>query len=115
MSLSHIQEALSCFRVVSFQPNLDSAPLSHRGEWLLCIQRTDAGHRALTTIPLTPHQFRPHLATIRDALAAQHVYWVDWNSDRDLCDSDICLDSASRRLLQALTARQIKEPGGATD
>lgn len=106
----HAQETLSHFRVVSFQPNLETAPLSQRGEWLLCIQRTDAGHRAMTTIPLTPRQFRPHLATIREALAAQHVYWVDWNSDQD-CTTDLCQDAAGRRLLWALATRQIMPPG----
>jgi hypothetical protein len=104
------QETLSHFRVVSFQPNLESAPLSQRGEWLLCIRRTDAGHRAMTTIPLTPRQFRPHLATIREALAAQHVYWVDWNTDPDTCKTDICLDAAGRKLLWALATRQIMQP-----
>jgi hypothetical protein len=108
------QETLSHFRVVSFQPNLETAPLSPRGEWLLCIQRTDAGHRAMTTLPLTPRQFRPHLATIREALAAQHVYWVDWSEDVDGCDTDLCLDAACRRLLGALATRQIMPPGDAS-
>jgi hypothetical protein len=105
------QETLSHFRVVSFQPNLEAVPLSDRGEWLLCIQRTDAGHRAMTTVPLTPNQFRPHLAAIREALATQHVYWVDWDSD-EVCSSDLCLDTAGRRLLRALATRQIMPSSG---
>jgi hypothetical protein len=104
-------ETLSHFRVVSFQPNLEAAPLSDHGEWLLCIQRLDAGHRALTTIPLTPGQFRPYVATIREALATQHVYWVDWNAADDSCGEDLCLDAAGRRLLRALATRQIMPPG----
>lgn len=95
------------FRISSFEPNPLEPPFSRPGEWLLAVHLDMPGNRRHINCPMMPAEFEPHLDAIRDAVRTRDLYWGDWHFDnepRQLPDGRI--NSADRRVLQALSNRQ---------
>src|SRR5215217_5029011 len=111
--MKHMDQAgIVRFRINSFEPNPLPAQLSRPGEWVLAVHVDMPDDHSHINYPMMPEEFEPHLDAIREAVRTQDVYWVDWDFDhepRNLPDGRI--NSADRRVLQALSNRQIVPRG----
>jgi hypothetical protein len=105
---AHDQPGVVRFRVNSFEPNPLPAPLGRPGEWLLAVHLDMPGDRRHINYPMMFNEFEPHLDAIREAIETQSLYWVDWDfSSQPNLLPDGRTNSADRRVLQALSNRQI--------